>query len=440
MTTFYLLLAGTLFIYLYWLLPVRWRGTFLLLGNILFLTTLDERFFLWHLASALLNFFAALLIEHHKKYALASVGVVSLLNVGFIFANRYSMGSTSGYLFSVGVSFYTLINLGYFFDVYRGQIAALKSFRDFYLFSGFFPSVLMGPIERVQNLLPQLKDSPKFRGSFLSEGLFLIALGFFKKFVIADRLHNFVQRDLGFVDQYSGLALWLFCLLALIQIYCDFSAYIDICRGFAKFLGVNLSLNFDRPYLARSVPEIWQRWNITLINWLRSYLFAPLILKTKNFYFTTVVVMMTMALWHETSLSLVMWGIYWSFLYAVHYGLRMQGKTFVKNALISRVLMVTVMSFGSLFFMSKDVPHLGRLLERMFDWTSFVWTPTSEFSLQSLGIVGVGVLVMLGVENEEARQRHAPGMIRQISIALGLLLLVMLFGVSQSQAFIYMRF
>jgi D-alanyl-lipoteichoic acid acyltransferase DltB (MBOAT superfamily) len=441
MTTLYLLLAGAFFIYFYWFLPARLRGNFILTASVLFLGLLDVKFLLWHLTSAILNFAAALLVQRSKNKALVLALAISTCNIGFIFLYRYGIGAMEGSLVSFGISYFTLINLGYFLEVYRGQVAPLRKFKDFYMFSSFFPCVLLGPIERVQSLLPQLKDLRSFKGHFLSEGVFLISLGIFKKFVLADRLHYLAQRDLGFVDSYSGVGLWFFCVLALLQIYCDFSAYIDISRGFAKTLGIHLSLNFDRPYLARSVPEVWQRWNITLVNWLRTYLFAPIMLKTQNFYFATMVVMASMALWHELSVLFLMWGLYWTLLYAIHYGLRVRGhRNLLKNIFFERVLMIVLMSFGSLFFVARDLSHLEILLGRLFNVTSFSWIEMSGLSGRGLAIVLFGVLMMLVAEWMEATSRFASRPFVKSLVSISLLFFVMLLGMPQSQAFIYMRF
>lgn len=441
MTTLYLVLGGALFVYFYWFFPAPWRKNLLLFGNVLFLSLLGERFFLWHFGTSFFNFAAALLVERHKKRSLVIASTVLICNAFFILFYRYNSKAVGPEMICFGISYFSLMNLGYFFQVYRGQISALRNFKDFYLFAGFFSSILLGPIEQLKNLLPQLKSPKDFQVKFLSEGVFLISLGFFKKFVIADRLHNFVRRDLGFVDNYSGLGLWLFFLIALIQIYCDFSAYIDMSRGFAKLLGINLSLNFDRPYLAKSVPEVWQRWNITLVNWLRAYLFVPLILKTKNFYVATFVVMLVMALWHEISFSLFLWACYWTFLYSAHYLLRIKGhRGLIKNVFVSRVLMIVFMSFGSIFFVSRDLIHLGDLSTRLISFDSFEWLKMPGLSWAELLTVFVGFIIVMFAEWIEVRYRESTQVLNEVLMSVSLLFLVMIFGVSNSQAFIYMRF
>src|SRR5205085_7289283 len=100
--------------------------------------------------------------------------------------------------------------------------------------------------------------------------------GMFKKVVIADRLSLYVNQVYGDVNNASTISMAIACIFFSIQIYSDFSGYSDIARGTAKFMGFDLMLNFNRPYLAQSIGEFWSRWHISLSTWFRDYVYIPL--------------------------------------------------------------------------------------------------------------------------------------------------------------------
>lgn len=450
MTTFYVILLGILFLFVYWLTPDRHRSFLLILSNALFLIYFDWHFLFLHLISSIVNFVAALKLDKWKKQSVAIVISVIIFNVLFIFYHKIRSALFPSYLIPLGVSYYTLTNLGYFLEVFRGQQKPLKNFRDFYLSSGFFPCVTMGPIERIHHLLPQLKEAKTWITDLGGQGVFLISLGIFKKMVIADRLHDLANRAHGNVNHYEGWSLWLFFFLCLVQIYCDFSSYIDMTRGFSKLLGIHLSLNFDRPYLAKSIPEIWQRWNITLVNWLRYHLYVPLMMKTKSFILATFVVMFIMAMWHGVSSLMILWALYWTALYSLHYLFRIRGWIVFNNSQVKRALMLMVMSLSTLFFVTNSVTHLVETFLKLFHLGAGFNIINSDLSSWDLIVVLIGISIMIlaesiSVEKDEKTvnsEGHSKALnkLKLWLSTLGLLFVTMLLGVSQSQAFIYLRF
>ncbi|QQS05578.1 MAG: MBOAT family protein [Fibrobacterota bacterium] len=212
----------------------------------------------------------------------------------------------------VGISFYTFQSLSYTMDVYRGEISALKRYRDFLFFASFFPQLVAGPIVRAKHFLPQMESDLRPSSAERSQAVRLIIGGLLKKIVVADFIAvNFVDRIFDAPLLHTGSE----CLLAAygyaIQIYCDFSGYSDMAIGIALLLGFRLPINFDRPYAATSLTDFWRRWHISLSSWLRDYLYIALGGNRKGSVRTYVNLALTMllgGLWHGASWKFVLWG------------------------------------------------------------------------------------------------------------------------------------
>ena len=211
-----------------------------------------------------------------------------------------------------GISFYSFQSISYCLDVYRGRRVAERRFRDFALFVSFFPQLVAGPIERAEDLLPQLAACPSPTESDTQTGAFFILRGFFKKIVIADFLSVYVSA-LFDADHCSGPLTVLAGILFGFQIYADFSGYSDIALGAARLLGIRLHMNFDRPYLADSIREFWRRWHITLTSWFTDYVYIPLggsrrgtAVHVRNI----LIVFLLSGFWHGADWHFAAWGLY----------------------------------------------------------------------------------------------------------------------------------
>ncbi len=217
-----------------------------------------------------------------------------------------------GRLLPVGISFYTLLIIGYLADVYRGKAAAEKNIVRYAAFASFFPYLLSGPIERAGAMLPQLARAPKLKAANISEGLSLFVVGLFKKVALADFLALYVDKAYGHPADAPGLTLLVATYAFAWQIYFDFSGYTDLARGAAKMLGYDLSLNFNNPYLAEGLGDFWRRWHISLSSWIRDYVYFPLagrtIAATFRSYLAMIAAILLAGLWHGAAWTFVIWG------------------------------------------------------------------------------------------------------------------------------------
>lgn len=211
----------------------------------------------------------------------------------------------------VGISFFTFQALSYVFDVYRGRFPVERRFDIFAAYKAFFPQLVAGPIERPGSVIPQLKQTHRWDTERAASGLQLMLWGFFKKLVIADRLSLLVGDVYGHPHGRTGLQLLFATYAFAFQIFCDFSAYTDIARGTARILGLELMENFRAPYHARSIPEFWQRWHISLSTWFRDYLYIPLGGNRVPWYrwvFNLLAVFLVSGLWHGADWKFAIWG------------------------------------------------------------------------------------------------------------------------------------
>ena len=212
----------------------------------------------------------------------------------------------------VGISFFTLQGIAYLVDYERGQ-AKYMAFPKYVLFKSFFAQLVSGPIVRVHELLPQLERLPRPRVADVTEGLGLFARGLFKKLILADRTAIYVDMAFKYPSRYDRVSLLMGVLGFTVQIWADFSGYTDMGRGVARMLGIHLPENFKAPYFAKKPSEFWQRWHITLSQWIRDYIYIPLGGSRGNPLRVLGVVTLTMVisgLWHGANWTFLLWGFY----------------------------------------------------------------------------------------------------------------------------------
>jgi len=181
----------------------------------------------------------------------------------------------------LGISFYIFMSVSYLIDIYKAKYEPEENIFKYALYISFFPSITQGPLSRYNQLAPQLTAEHDFDINNLRRGLLLMGWGFFKKIVIADRAAMVVNTVFQNYTDFDGFQIAAAIFVYTMQIYCDFSGGIDITRGVAEVMGIDLIENFQRPYFATSVPDYWSRWHISLTQWMRDYVFYPMTLSKK---------------------------------------------------------------------------------------------------------------------------------------------------------------
>jgi len=213
----------------------------------------------------------------------------------------------------LGISFYTLQKLGYIFDVYRGRLEPCRSLLVFTTFVAFFPQLIAGPISRGSQLIPQLAAPRQLRERQLVEGASSFLLGYVMKALVADTIGpTLVDPVFSQPAAYGPAAHWLALVGYAVQVFADFGGYSFLAIGCARFLGIELPVNFDYPYLSKSLPEFWRRWHITLNRWLFDYIYDPLVAGSGwwrgRFDAGLLLVFLTSGLWHGARVTFLVWG------------------------------------------------------------------------------------------------------------------------------------
>lgn len=464
---------------LYFLFKSQYRWVLLLIGSYFFYMNWNAEYAILIFTSTVITYACGNLIyrtdSKKKKKGLLVFSLVSNLGILFVFKyfNFFSeniswLMTTTGLgegisgldvLLPVGISFYTFQALSYSLDIYYGKISPEKNFGIYALYVSFFPQLVAGPIERSENLIPQLKAQHPFDYSRFRKGLMLIAFGLFKKMIIADRLGMFVDTVYNNPGDHEGYTLLLATVFFAFQIYCDFSGYSDIAIGSAQVLGIDLMKNFDRPYFAKTIGEFWSRWHISLSTWFRDYLYIPLGGNRRSVprvYFNIMVTFLVSGLWHGASWNFVIWGgLHGIYLVLERItglsGIDLRSVSFGRKLL--HVLVVFILAdFAWIFFRANTVQdsfyiishlHLSNP-EVLFDGTLY----TLGLNFMEFWVAVVSIVVLLGIHwlqrGQSARDLLAeqPVLFRWSAYLL-IALAVIVFGVYgsfQPSQFIYFQF
>jgi alginate O-acetyltransferase complex protein AlgI len=221
----------------------------------------------------------------------------------------------------LGISFYTFEAISYTVDVYYRRIRAERSLPSFMLFILFFPHLVLGPVVRARDFLPQVARDKRWSWPRLALGARFLVLGIIKKLAVADVLAPFADAIHGDPGAYHTAALWLGAVAYALQVYCDFSGYSDIALGCAHLLGYKLARNFDMPFQAVNVSDFWRRWHISLSSWMRDYVFIPLGGSRAGrwrTYRNLVVTMVLSGLWHGAACTFLVFGLMQGLMLCVH--------------------------------------------------------------------------------------------------------------------------
>lgn len=367
--SFFLFVLALLLIY--YIVPQRFRWTILLLGSVIFYFLSSKVLIIFPITETIIIFVIGLLLDKKnevlkelktsdlaeeekkeikentkllkKRYVLLGV-ILSVLAIiitkyaSFCLENlnalldlfHFKSGfSIENILIPLGISYYTLEAIGYVVDVYRGVMPAEKNVFKLTLFLLYFPKVVEGPISKFKDLKEQFFEKNALDFSKITIGLDLIIYGLFKKMIIADRAGIFVNEV--FTNSLGGITTFVAMVLYTVEIYAEFSGCIDIVRGVSHLFGVELPINFKRPFFSQSIQEFWQRWHMSLGAWIKEYVFFPVSLSKMNSKvvalskekmnaywskFITVAfplffVWIVNGIWHGASYKYVVYGMYY---------------------------------------------------------------------------------------------------------------------------------
>ncbi len=213
----------------------------------------------------------------------------------------------------LGISFFTFQQISYLVDTYRGETADY-GFIEYAAFVSFFPQLVAGPIVLHSELIPQYRDEKRWRLSAdrLAEGLYVLAMGMFKKVIIADKFGQIVTWAWLDTASRSSMDMLLASVFYTFQLYFDFSGYCDMAIGIARLFSLDLPVNFNSPYKALSINDFWKRWHMTLTRFLTNYIYIPLGGNRKGkvrTYINILLVFLVSGIWHGANWTFILWGV-----------------------------------------------------------------------------------------------------------------------------------
>lgn len=464
----------------YWMLD-RWfkiQNLLIVIASYVFYAWWDWKFLLILFSLSLTTYISGYYISKHTdsnygKNACVTNIAICVLSLGlFKYYNFFTDSLTdflllfkikidrivSQFLLPIGISFYTFKCISYTFDVYKKNFIPSNDFIAFLAYISFFPQLMAGPIDRASILLSQFYKKRTFIETQASDGCRQMLWGFFKKIVIADNCQLAVNQIWGGQFSEPGCILFLVAILFSFQIYCDFSGYSDIAIGSAKLFGINLSQNFRYPYFSQNIGEFWRRWHISLMTWLRDYIYIPLggsRCSSWKINRNILVVWIISGLWHGANWTFVCWGFFHAILLILY-------RTIIKlnsnrdEVFIARVqkpisdfVTFIFVTIGWIFFRANSITEAFVYIRNIY-LNPFGLTKGIEYlQLLHLQIILPSIIILLLVEWLGRYMQYglqicksgflSHNRIARYSVYFVLVMLIMAFSDSQSE-FIYFRF
>jgi D-alanyl-lipoteichoic acid acyltransferase DltB (MBOAT superfamily) len=397
------------------------------------------------------------LSERNKKLVL-TVGVVTNLSLlgyfkyaDFFLENLSALISVElaplNLLLPLAISFFTFQQIAYLVDSFRSKVAE-HNFLEYAVFVSFFPQLIAGPIVHHSEMMPQFleKENRRLNHRNILLGMFIFAMGLFKKVIIADSLAVFANQGYA-VDSLSVAEAWITSLSYTFQLYYDFSGYTDMAIGLALLFNIRLPQNFNSPYKALSIQDFWRRWHMTLSRFLRDYVYIPLggnrkgELATYNNLFTTFLLG---GLWHGADWMFVIWGCLHGAALVIHRAWSKLGVRLFKP--LAWILTFNFINVTWVFFRAPDLESAKKVLRAMFcvadgrlslDIGVFQYIGTSATYLGAFLLV-VGFVMIPGRNTNQVLTsfRSRPIQILFISICL----VTALLNLSDQSEFLYFNF
>ena len=370
------------------------KNALLVVASLLFYAYGEPVYVLLMLVSAIINYFAALLLARRRSRGILALAIVA--NIGLLVFFKYSgfFVETFNGLFRqsvpvpqialpVGISFFTFQALSYVIDVYRGDAEVQRNFFKVLLYISLFPQLTAGPIVRY----PQIASAIDDRQATLRDsafGLRRFLLGLAKKVLIANTMGE--AADVIFnagAANIDGLAAWVGAIAYLMQIYYDFSGYSDMAIGLGQMLGFTFPENFLHPYASRSIQEFWRRWHRSLSTWFKDYVYIPLGGNRKGRVRTVInriIVFLLTGLWHGAAWTFVVWGVFHGFLLLLEEFVPAIKKLPAALGHLYTMLMVTV---GFVIFRADTITEAFAFIGRMFGGFGAVTASSIAFQVLS---------------------------------------------------------
>lgn len=376
------------FLFVYYIAPDKFKNTVLFVSSLLFYLygTLDcPVYFVLLLLSVAVNYFCGLAISRNKKTTKVFLIAGLIYNFSMLFTFKYAdffIGNVNsftaavgikgdlpltGLILPIGISFYTFQAVSYIADLYKGEIKPEKNILNFATYIVMFPQLIAGPIVRFSDVRSALNKRVHSKRKFIC-GIRYFVLGLGSKVLLANRLAGLWQGvgNIGY-DSLSVPLAWFGIIGFSLQIYFDFYGYSLMAIGLGKMAGFNLPVNFETPYMARSMTEFWRRWHITLGTWFKKYVYIPLGGNRKGKTRTVLnllCVWFLTGMWHGADWNFIIWGILLFVLIIIEkFGFI---NVLNRHSILSHIYMILIIPLSWLVFavnkLSDVLVYAGRLI------------------------------------------------------------------------------
>lgn len=367
----------------YFFTPNKYKNLSLLIFSLIFYTFGEPKYFPLMIASIIVDYIISIIIENNfeNRRKCKFLLILSIIfNIGMLFFFKYynffienmnllfnTSINTIKVELPLGISFYTFQTLSYTIDVYRGKFKAERNIIDFGAFVSLFPQLIAGPIVKYSDINKEIKDR-SISFSNIEEGLEEFIIGLSKKVLIANNigmLWNEISNKN--IESISMPLAWISILAFAFQIYFDFSGYSSMAVGLGKILGFNFPINFDFPYISRSISEFWRRWHITLGSWLKEYIYIPLggnRVSKKRLFSNLLLLWFLTGFWHGAEYNFILWGIY--FFIFIYLEKLFLSKILNKYIIFSHIYTVFILLIGWCIFAITDLNTLRVYIGKLF--------------------------------------------------------------------------
>jgi alginate O-acetyltransferase complex protein AlgI len=403
---------------------IKLSNAFLLLASLVFYYWGERHLVLLFIGTTAVDFVAALLISRamsvteagqaprRTAWQKALLAAAISINLSILFVFKY-FGFTAGAVnvllkpfglqvpayqltLPLGISFFIFHSMSYTIDVYRGQVSPTRSFIDYACYVLMFPQLVAGPIVRFSYVAKTLVWRTVSARNF-ARGVSQFIIGLSKKVLIANIVGDATDRIFVLrADQLTPATAWLGVWAYTIQIYFDFSGYSDMAIGLGRMFGFELPLNFDYPYIARSIREFWRRWHISLSTWFRDYLYIPLGGSQGSQWKTArnlVVVFFLCGLWHGAKWTFVAWGLYHGFFLVLERS-ETVSSLLDRHPGLSRIYTIFIVAIGWLFFRADSFSQAVAFLRAMAGFSSGRSLPIQWFLRpETIAALALGTLL-----------------------------------------------
>lgn len=422
------------------------------------------------LTSTVVDYFAALWMsrpdqsESKRKFYLIASLATNLGILGYFKYTNFLLGLLNDLFFygefqfnkydiilPVGISFYTFQSMSYTIDVYKRRIEPRTSFLDFSLYVAFFPQLVAGPIVRAETFFRDLDKRLPVLKTHIQESFCLILIGFTRKIVFADNLGKVVDFTFANYQNLNPLEIWTGVIAFGWQIYFDFAGYTDIAIGVARLFGFKFDPNFNFPMVAKNIGDHWNRWHISFSSWIRDYIFIPLggsrgsaFLTYRNLYITWLFA----GLWHGAAYHFVAWGIWQAIMLTAF---REYSKTKIaawfneKGGILydiwCRVFTKFCLAFGFAMFRAETMEKAWEMNKAML-FLGNTKTTIDSYENYQFGIVLVICYIVSYIFSKRKVDwvvNHSKGYVYPVFILVNVFL-ILIFGVTESQNFLYFAF